>query len=71
LGPCSLEIATAEDPPGFENPAGLALALLDKRVRADTSIYPPEEVLQKLEAGQPLDAEGQRRREELWKAVRA
>jgi spermidine/putrescine transport system substrate-binding protein len=56
---------------GYATGNRAALALLDERVRADASIYPPEEVLQKLEAGQPLDAEGQRRREELWKAVRA
>ena len=39
-------------------------------IRDDPSIYPPDEVLQKLEAGMPLDAEGNRRREELWREVR-
>lgn len=47
-----------------------ALALLDEAMRADASIYPPEEVLEKLEAGLPLDAEGNRRREALWQEVR-
>jgi spermidine/putrescine transport system substrate-binding protein len=47
-----------------------ALALLDERVRTDPSIYPPPEVLLKLEAGMPLDAEGQQRREAVWKVVR-
>jgi len=48
-----------------------ALALLDDEMRNDPSTYPPEAVLQKLEAGMPLDAAGQKRRDELWKAVRA
>jgi len=47
-----------------------ALALLNESMRQDTSTYPPEEVLQKLEAGMPLDAEGNRRRKELWREVK-
>ncbi|MGH2524237.1 MAG: ABC transporter substrate-binding protein [Anaerolineales bacterium] len=47
-----------------------ALALLDEQVRTDPSIYPPADVLSKLEAGMPLDAEGQRRRAEVWQVVR-
>lgn len=47
-----------------------ALELLDEEMRNDPSTYPSEEVLQNLEAGMPLDAEGQRMREELWKEVR-
>jgi len=47
-----------------------ALAMLDDDIRGDLSTYPPDGVLQKLEAGMPLDAEGNRRREELWRAVR-
>ena len=47
-----------------------ALALLDGVMRDDLSIYPPSEVLAKLEPGLPLDAEGNRRREELWREVR-
>ena len=48
-----------------------ALALLDDEMRNDPSTYPPDDILQKLEAGMPLDADGQKRREELWKEVRA
>ena len=48
-----------------------ALALLDDEMRNDPSTYPPEDVLQKLEAGMPLNADGQKRREELWMEVRA
>jgi spermidine/putrescine-binding protein len=48
-----------------------ALALLDERVRHDPSIYPPDSVLQKLEAGMPLGVEGQARRAEVWRVVRA
>ena len=47
-----------------------ALALLDEAMRAAPFIYPPDEVLKKLEPGMPLDAEGQRRREEVWREVR-
>ena len=44
---------------------GAALALLDESLRTDAATYPPEDVLRKLEAGMPLDADGQRRREAL------
>ncbi len=47
-----------------------AFALLDASMQQDASTYPPEEVLRKLETGMPLDAEGNRLREELWKEVR-
>jgi putrescine transport system substrate-binding protein len=48
-----------------------ALALLDDEIRNDPSTYPPETVLQKLEAGMTLDEAGQKRRDELWQEVRA
>lgn len=48
-----------------------AMALLDEELRDDPSIYPPQELLVKLEPGMPIDAEGQKRRAELWKEVRA
>ncbi len=48
-----------------------ALELLDDETRNDPSTYPPDEILQKLEAGMPLDPDGQKRREELWNEVRA
>jgi spermidine/putrescine transport system substrate-binding protein len=47
-----------------------ALGLLDEDARNDPSIYPAEEILKKLEAGLPLDAEGQKRREDLWREVK-
>lgn len=47
-----------------------AKALLDEEIRNDPSTYPPSEVVSKLEAGMPIDAEGQKRREALWRAVR-
>ena len=50
------------------NRAGLSL--LDDEIQNDLSTYPSDDVLQKLEAGMPLDAAGQKRREELWKAIR-
>lgn len=48
-----------------------ALALLNDEMRNDPSTYPPEAIVQKLEAGMPLDEDGQKRRDELWKVVRA
>jgi spermidine/putrescine transport system substrate-binding protein len=47
-----------------------ALALLDEEIRQDKSTYPPQELLAKLESGMPLDDEGQKRREKLWREVR-
>lgn len=47
-----------------------AYALLEEGLRNDPSTYPPAEVLAKLEAGLPLDAEGSRAREALWREVR-
>jgi spermidine/putrescine-binding protein len=47
-----------------------ALALLDEEMRTDPSTYPSQDLLAKLEAGMPIDADGQQRRDELWKDVR-
>ena len=47
-----------------------AWMLLDEEMRNDPSTYPPQELLVKLEAGMPIKAEGQKRRDELWKKVR-
>ncbi len=47
-----------------------ALALLGDEVKNDPSIYPPPELMDKLEAGLPLDAEGNKRREMLWQEIR-
>ena len=48
-----------------------AMALLDEEMRNDPSTYPPQELLTKLEPGMPIDAEGQKRRAELWMEIRA
>ena len=48
-----------------------ALALLGNEMRNDRSTYPPEAVLQKLEAGMPLEEAGQKRRDELWQEIKA
>lgn len=55
---------------GYATGNRAAWLLLDKHVRADPSIYPPAEVLQKLEAGRPLDLASQKRRKEVWRTVR-
>ena len=44
--------------------------LLEAELRHDPSTYPPQEILQNLEAGLPLDGEEQQRRRELWLEVR-
>ncbi len=55
---------------GYATGSAAARALLDEAVQHDPSVYPPAEVLQKLEAGMPLDEEGARRREALWREIR-
>lgn len=47
-----------------------AFELLDEKIRRDPSTYPSQEVIQKLEAGTPLDKDGQHRRDELWIEVK-
>ena len=47
-----------------------AWLLLDEDMRNDPSIYPPQELLTKLESGMPIDPAGQQRRDELWQEVR-
>lgn len=47
-----------------------AMELLDDEMRNDPSIYPPQELLAKLESGMPIDDAGQQRRAELWDEVR-
>ena len=47
-----------------------ARALLSEDLRNDRSTYPPSILIEKLEAGMPLHAEGQRRRKSLWDEVR-
>jgi spermidine/putrescine-binding protein len=47
-----------------------AWQLLDEEIRNDPATYPPEDLLMKLEAGLPIEAEGQPLRDELWKEVR-
>ena len=44
---------------------------LDEEMRNDPATYPSQEILEKLEAGLPIDAEGQKRRDDLWREVRA
>jgi spermidine/putrescine-binding protein len=47
-----------------------AWLLLEEEMQNDPFTYPPQDLLAKLEAGMPIDPEGQKRREELWKEVR-
>ena len=47
-----------------------AFELLDDELCNDPSTYPPQDVIQKLEAGMPLDEAGQQRRDDLWTEVK-
>jgi spermidine/putrescine transport system substrate-binding protein len=47
-----------------------ARMLLDEEMREDAATYPPPELLAKLEYGMPIEMEGQKRREHLWREVR-
>ena len=47
-----------------------AWMLLDDEMGNDPATYPPQELLAKLEADMPIDPEGQKRRDGLWKEVR-
>lgn len=47
-----------------------AFKLLDKSTQTNPSIYPPDEVLSKLEPGLPLGADGDARRAALWQEIR-
>jgi spermidine/putrescine transport system substrate-binding protein len=47
-----------------------ARLLLEDDLRSDPSTYPPEDILQKLEVGMPLEDAGRQRREALWQEVR-
>jgi len=47
-----------------------AIALLPDEIRSDSSTYPPNELMEKLEAGLPLGDDGQARRELLWTEIR-
>jgi len=55
---------------GYATGNRIAWTMLDETTRNDPSIYPPADVLQKLESGMPLEAEGNQRREQLWRDVR-
>lgn len=44
--------------------------LLDAAVRQNPSTYPPQAVIDRLEAGMPLDPEAQVRRRDLWEEIR-
>lgn len=48
-----------------------ALALLDESMRSDESTYPPPKIIDKLEAGMPIDPEGEAKRKALWEEIRA
>lgn len=50
---------------------GAALEMLDDDLRNDPSIFPPNEILEKLEPGLPQSPDGQRRRDELWQEIRS
>lgn len=55
----------------YATPNGAALELLDGELKNDPSLYPPQDILEKLEPGLPQAPAAQRRRDELWQAIRS
>jgi spermidine/putrescine transport system substrate-binding protein len=53
---------------GYATVVEPALALLDDALRTDPNLFPPPDVMRRLERLQPLDAEAVQRRDELWSA---
>jgi spermidine/putrescine transport system substrate-binding protein len=47
-----------------------ARALLPEEMRNDPSRYPPAHILEQLEPGMPIEKDGQKRRDKVWKEVR-
>ena len=54
----------------YATPNRTALALLDEDVRTDPAIYPPPEILARLESAVPMDPEGLARRAAVWSEIR-
>ncbi|MGE5072436.1 MAG: ABC transporter substrate-binding protein [Anaerolineae bacterium] len=48
-----------------------AYAVLDSKLRNDPAVYPPQEIIEKLEPGMPLDEATQELRTRIWAEVRA
>jgi spermidine/putrescine transport system substrate-binding protein len=48
-----------------------ARGMLTAEMQNDPSTYPAPELVARLEAGRPIEAEGQKRREELWRELRS
>ena len=55
---------------GYATGNQAAYSLLDETTRLDASVYPPMEVLRKLERGLPLESDGDLRRRRLWAEIR-
>lgn len=53
---------------GYATVVEPALALLDEALRTDPNLYPPADIMQRLERLQPLDAEAVARRDAVWAA---
>ena len=54
--------------PDYISPQTVWMLLGEER-QNDPATYPAQELLAKLEAGMPIDAAGQQRRDELWKKI--
>ena len=69
---CSPEVAAAiSNYVAFANTNRAATPLLDEAIRKDPGIYPPPEVMAKLNSAQVLPATAQRLRVRAWTRVKS
>jgi putrescine transport system substrate-binding protein len=64
-------IAAITNTVGYPNPNALATELVDEEIREDPSIYPPEEMREKLFFDEPATGDFERRRTRAWTRVKS
>ena len=64
-------IAAITNTVGYPNPNALATELVDEEIREDPSIYPPEEMREKLFFDEPAAGDFERRRTRAWTRVKS
>ena len=64
-------IAAITNAVGYPNPNAVATDMVDDEIRNDPSVYPPEEVRQKLFFDKPATPEFERQRTRAWTKVKS